>query len=205
MSVRSLPGALVLASIAIALFIIYNGYLWTCAVGSTEADISQQPTSFTLSTHTLPSVFETPELISSLAAYSEARQTADSSASSTNSGTNVEHGGERQASVLFLRIQAAADFFADDAALMSAPPAVLADVILDPYVGGVIPRSLVPTVCYVLVIAMAAWLVSKYVVGWVADMNGGSEKASKDQEVSVDAEGEERNAGVVRRKRRRVA
>ena len=46
--------------------------------------------------------------------------------------------------MLFLRVRAAADFFTTNKELMSSPPPVDVDLILDPYVSNVFPRSLGP-------------------------------------------------------------
>lgn len=63
-------------------------------------------------------------------------------------------------SVLFLRVRAAADFFTTDKKLMSSPPQVDVDLILDPYVFNVFPRSLGPTAAYIFALAVVAWIVS---------------------------------------------
>lgn len=68
---------------------------------------------------------------------------------------------ERKASLLLLQIKASADYFTDDKSLMKDPPPVLVDLILDPYLLNVIPRSLVPTAGYIAVIAVASWFVSR--------------------------------------------
>lgn len=44
---------------------------------------------------------------------------------------------------------------------MQTVPPVLVDIILDPYVLNVLPRSLVPTAAYILVVAVASWFLSK--------------------------------------------
>lgn len=62
--------------------------------------------------------------------------------------------------MLFLRVRAAADFFTTNKELMSSPPLVDIDLILDPYVFNVFPRSLGPTAVYIVVLACGAWLVS---------------------------------------------
>lgn len=62
--------------------------------------------------------------------------------------------------MLFLRVRAAADFFTTNKALMSNPPAVDVDLILDPYVFNFVPRSLGPTAAYIIALAGVAWFVS---------------------------------------------
>jgi hypothetical protein len=97
-------------------------------------------------------VFDTPELIQALAAYAEEpnRKRPEPSRSLAR---NKE-------SVLFLRARAAADFFTTNKELMSIPPPVDVDLILDPYVFNVFPRSLGPTAAYIVALAFVAWIVS---------------------------------------------
>lgn len=77
-----------------------------------------------------------------------------------HSGTGDHH----LSSVLFLRIDAAADYFTTDCELMRRPEPVLADVILDPFVFNVLPRTLVPTVGYVVLVAAASWVLASRVI-----------------------------------------
>ena len=108
----------------------------------------------------MPVVWDTPELITSLSSYAYSRQ------SSSDDDEPTQHAKEdREASLLFLRIRAKADYFTTNATLMSSPPPVDVDVILDPFVGGVLPRSLAPTVVYVLGVAAVSWFVAKMVLG----------------------------------------
>ena len=72
-------------------------------------------------------------------------------------------GGEPQvtsSSDLFLRIRSAADFFTTNHTLMQTPPPVAVDIILDPYIGNVFPRSLIPTAAYIVILAIGSWFVS---------------------------------------------
>jgi len=65
---------------------------------------------------------------------------------------------------LLIEIRAAADYFTDDKDLMSHPPPVLVDLILDPFLLNVLPRSLLPTVGYLLLVGVTTW----YVARWIA-------------------------------------
>ena len=67
-------------------------------------------------------------------------------------------------SVLFLRIFAAADYFTLNTEMMKTVPQVTVDVILDPYLFNVLPRSLVPTLGWVAVVAAVGWVAG----GWIA-------------------------------------
>ncbi|KAJ4199639.1 hypothetical protein NW767_008061 [Fusarium falciforme] len=116
----------------------------------------RQPTGFVMDVYELDTVWDTPELIQSLADYAYSRQ------SSTDSQEDREE-GERSASVLLLQIKASADYFTDDAALMRDPPPVLVDLILDPYLYNLIPRSLVPTIGFLVLVGLVAWFVARSV------------------------------------------
>ena len=69
-------------------------------------------------------------------------------------------GSHQNISPLFLRIFAAADYFSLNKTLMSDVPPVLADVILDPYILNVFPKSLGPTAVYITVLAVGGWFLS---------------------------------------------
>ena len=46
---------------------------------------------------------------------------------------------------------------------MENVPPVLVDIILDPYLLNVFPKSLLPTAGYILLVAIASWFISGYV------------------------------------------
>lgn len=96
-------------------------------------------------------VFETPELLSELAAYSAQRQ--ETACRELDALTTSQ-------SLLFLRVRAAADFYSTSRTLMQHPPPVGADVILDPYLANVVPRSLLPTGALICLVAGCAWVLS---------------------------------------------
>lgn len=121
---------------------------------------NQQPTAFHLTTYPLDTVFDTPALITSLYNYSMSRQTPSPSSSPPSPASALE----LQASVLFLRIAAAAEYFTTNATLMASPEPVLVDIILDPFVGNVLPRTLVPTVLYIVAVAVGSWVLARQVV-----------------------------------------
>lgn len=121
--------------------------------------IIQQPTAFHLTTYSLDTVFDTPELITALYNYSMSRQTLSSS-----TPPKPAHASEHEASILFLRIFAAAEYFTTNATLMAHPEPVLVDIILDPFLGNVLPRTLAPTVVYIVVVAVASWILASRLV-----------------------------------------
>lgn len=112
----------------------------------------------------LDTVWSTPELMVSLANYAYARMPEpdlENPESKSPGGPGSSQQAERTASVLLLHVQAAADYYADNTALMENPPPVLVDLILDPYILNVLPRSLLPTAGYIVVVAIVAWFVAQ--------------------------------------------
>ncbi|KAL3461091.1 hypothetical protein BJX64DRAFT_171358 [Aspergillus heterothallicus] len=129
--------------------------------------LATQPTDFTLRTYTLPEILEDHSLLSSISAYSSARpSTAQKSQKilSRNLPTTSQDAATSN-SVLFLRIVAAADYFSLNKDLMENVPPVLADIILDPFLGNVFPRSLIPTACWVGFVAVMAIFIARWVAG----------------------------------------
>lgn len=119
---------------------------------------SQQPTAFHLTAHPLDEVFDNPELITSLHNYSMSRR---QSSPSPHWDTKP---AQREASIILLRLSAAADYFTLNQTLMQHPEPVLVDLILDPFLFNILPRSLVPTVGYVVLVAGVAWVLATRVV-----------------------------------------
>jgi len=127
--------------------------------------LATQPTTFWLDTYTMAEAFENVELITSLTIYSYARHAQLSQAEIA--GLTAErfgsHNSADQSSLLFLRIQAAADYFSLNKTLMENVPPVHVDLILDPYLLNVFPQSLVPTAGYIAVIAVFSWFLSAWI------------------------------------------
>ncbi|KAK4152041.1 hypothetical protein C8A00DRAFT_44858 [Chaetomidium leptoderma] len=118
-----------------------------------------QPTEFSLSTFSLSTVWDTPELIASLHAYTTSRRHPhDDAAPVPPKGSGDS--SEREASILLLRILAAADYFTTDASLMSNVPPVDVDVILDPFLYNVLPRSIAGTAIYIVGVAIVGFLLA---------------------------------------------
>nr|POF11424.1 hypothetical protein CFP56_44262 [Quercus suber] len=119
------------------------------------------PTSFELDIYNLTHVFDSPELVQSLAGFSQNRiEGLSKSAQSV-----FRSGDNKQQTVLFLRIRSSADFFTSNTNLMLNPPPVHADLILDPYLGSILPRSLIATLSYIIFLIFASIVVSKSVWG----------------------------------------
>ncbi|KAK2041625.1 hypothetical protein LZ31DRAFT_556715 [Colletotrichum somersetense] len=125
-----------------------------------------QPTAFTLDVFELSTVWDTPELISSLATYAFSRQLEqDNSGAEDEPTQRKKHGHE--ASLLFLRVLAAADYFTDNATLIAQAEPVSVDLILDPFLLNALPRSLLPTVVYIVAVAILAWFLSRRILVWI--------------------------------------
>ncbi|OQV06209.1 hypothetical protein CLAIMM_10814 [Cladophialophora immunda] len=132
--------------------------------------LATQPTSFWLYTHSLDHAFATPDLLTSLSAYAYARHAQLGSEDSQRlllrkAKADTSHIGS---TFLFLQVFAAADYFSLNQTLMEVVPPVAVDVILDPYLFNILPRSLAPTGLYLLVIAVGAWFLSAWIARLLA-------------------------------------
>ncbi|XXG96926.1 hypothetical protein Hte_003217 [Hypoxylon texense] len=130
----------------------------------------RQPTAFRIATYDVPTVFKTPDLISELSEYAWSRRSPkgdNESQGKSATGSEASSSKKRKASVLFLQILAAADYYTTNETLMRDVPPVYVDIILDPFVFNVLPRSLVPTVGYIVVVAIASWFISRYISIWI--------------------------------------
>lgn len=133
-------------------------------------------------------VFDTPDLISSLASYSELRRSAFLNQKGTASdllppsdSLPIASQGVGSTTTLFLRISAAADYFTTNLTLMQNVPPVNVDIsekasartdstvadpigpVLDPFLLNAFPRSLLPTAGYLVLIAIGAWYLSEFI------------------------------------------
>ena len=84
----------------------------------------KQPTSFNFDLFTLDEVFNTPSIITSLAVYSESRQDYPSVINIPRPAS----AGTDPVSILFLRVEAAADYFTTNKTLMQNVPPVNVDI-----------------------------------------------------------------------------
>ncbi|KAI9872068.1 MAG: hypothetical protein M1830_002101 [Pleopsidium flavum] len=136
-----------------------------------------QPTQFCLFPHTLKEVFETPSLISSLALYSESRQT--SAPTIEEFRPNIHRFVEpsigltplQSSSTLLLEIFSAADYFTTNQTLMNNVPLVDVDIILDPYLLNIFPKSLLPTAVYITILAVLGWYLSDVIWKWLYNLS----------------------------------
>src|SRR6266516_4705638 len=115
-------------------------------------------------THTVPDTFGNSDLITSLSTYTYARQAELNDFQVQQLVARRVYDQKisiaSQKSVLFLQIFAAANYFSLNETLMSDVPPVLVDVILDPYLLNVFPKSLVPTAGYLIILAFGSWFLS---------------------------------------------
>lgn len=72
--------------------------------------------------------------------------------------------------MLFLQVFAAADYYTTNKALMQNVPPVLVDIILDPFILNVFPRSLVPTAGYLTIVAIGSWFLAKAIAKWLSNI-----------------------------------
>ncbi|KFZ19852.1 hypothetical protein V501_00469 [Pseudogymnoascus sp. VKM F-4519 (FW-2642)] len=127
-----------------------------------------KPTSFHLETYEVVDVFKNPSLIMSLAEYSETQQSKpESPGDSLKSAFRPAHGTTDQ-SLLLLSISTAADYYTTDAYLMKNPSPVFVDIILDPFILNVFPRSLVPTAGYIAIVAIGSFFVARFMSRFLA-------------------------------------
>lgn len=104
----------------------------------------------------------------SLAEYSKTHQyRSDPVGDPVKSGIKSATGTTEQ-SLLLLSISVAADYYTTDVALMSNPSPVLVDIILDPFIFNVFPRSLVPTAGYITIVAIGSFFVARFMSRYLA-------------------------------------
>ena len=149
---------------------------WFVEDGRGANSCIQQPTGFVLHVYELDAVWSTPELVQSLAGYAYSRQDQEAELHEESPRQGER---EREASLLLLQIKASADYFTDDAALMKDPPPVRVDLILDPYLFNVVPRSLVPTAGYMVLIGAVAWFVSRSIASKLQAIAVSADSADK--------------------------
>ncbi|PTB39905.1 hypothetical protein M441DRAFT_58747, partial [Trichoderma asperellum CBS 433.97] len=140
-----------------------------------------QPTAFTLDTYTLSTIFSTPSLLQSLTQHTTSTQQQGDEEGHQQKRSNRPLTAENGSSVLLLRVLAAADYFSHHSSLMKDPPPVLVDLILDPYLYNVLPQSLVPKVCYIVVVSIVSWFVARWVSNSLVSVasSGDTDQAKK--------------------------
>ncbi|RMZ90841.1 hypothetical protein DV736_g1920, partial [Chaetothyriales sp. CBS 134916] len=129
--------------------------------------IATQPTQFWLYGHTMDAIFASPDLLSALTTYSNARHqsTTAEELDQIRSRRSQRHFNANTAltTFLFLQIFAKADYYTLNNTMMDIVPPVQVDLILDPYLLNVLPTTLLSTVGFILAIAVVGWFIS----GWI--------------------------------------
>jgi hypothetical protein len=136
-------------------------------------NFDQQPTDFWLDTYPIAHVLDTPSLIASATKYSDQRQALD-----LGKPGHPTKDDPLPESILFLRIQAAASYYSSNRTLMEHPLPVDVDIILDPFLLNILPRSLGPTAIYITIVSIGAWVLSAYIYRWLASI--AEEQTQKD-------------------------
>ncbi|QLI67106.1 uncharacterized protein G6M90_00g034920 [Metarhizium brunneum] len=131
-----------------------------------------EPTRFDMEAYTLDTVLENDKLLQSLNAYAAFRPKIQT----TKQSTIIPN-----SSSLLIEIHSAADYFTDNAELMANPPPVLVDLILDPFLLNVLPKSLLPTVGYLSLLGVVTWFVARWVASSLQSVADSMETPSKKQ------------------------
>jgi hypothetical protein len=125
--------------------------------------LATQPTSFSLGSFDVNAVFQDPDLLQSLSEYSYSRH-AELGSADTELLQQRKVIPRSDTTFLFLRVDAAADYYSLDDGLMETVPPVAVDIILDRYILNVFPQSLLSTGLYLILVAVGAWFLS----GWIS-------------------------------------
>jgi hypothetical protein len=117
-------------------------------------------------------VFEEPELVASLATYSQTRQAQEESIEYQKPGISKtfkesNYKSDQLKSVTLIQVFALADYFTTNRTLMDQVPPVLVDITLDPYLLNIYPESLVGTGLYLVVIATGSWYFASFMARWL--------------------------------------
>lgn len=96
--------------------------------------------------------------------------TEDRTPYATSMDLNYQHNPDEVISTLFLQIYAKADYYTMNQTLMENVPPVFVDIILDPYIFNIIPRSLVPTAAYIILLAVGSWYLSRVIMEWICSI-----------------------------------
>lgn len=129
----------------------------------------------------LHTVWGTAELIQSITEYASSRTNPSQDPEPQIPEFKSDEAGKGSSSVLLLRILAAADYFTDDADLMLDPPPVLVDLILDPFLYNVLPRSLISTSGYIVAVAIVTWFAARWIASYLGTIATSQDSGKKQQ------------------------
>ena len=85
-------------------------------------------------------------------------------------GASADVSGLGSGSHLYLKISAIASYFTTNNTLMERPEPVLVDIILDEYLLGALPRSLLNVGLFIVLLVAVAWYLGIWVVRWINDI-----------------------------------
>ncbi|KOS21999.1 hypothetical protein ESCO_001678 [Escovopsis weberi] len=146
-----------------------------------------QPSSFDLDVYSTAAVSASPSLLQSLSEYIDAstpsppsntHDTDDDDEEDQTPGKGKD--GAAATSAMLLRVRARADYVSHHRSLMqSPPPPVLVDLILDPYVYNLAPRSLLPTAAYLAGAALVAWFLAQWIARSLISIAGSGGRQEK--------------------------
>jgi hypothetical protein len=105
--------------------------------------------------------------------------TEDPTPDITNLHPKYKHNPDEVVATLFLQIYAKADYYTMNQTLMENVPPVFVDIILDPYIFNIVPRSLVPTAAYIILLAVGGWYLSRYIMDWICSIATGEPNNEK--------------------------
>lgn len=127
-----------------------------------------QPTNFEIDVFDVDRVLNIPQLVERIPLGQHQHQTLDVAPI------------DQAESILFLRVWSAAAFFTTNKTLMQSPPPVDVDIILDPYLANVFPKSLLPTAAYIICLAVSSWYASGIIWKVLSPTAAAGEKVHKD-------------------------
>ncbi|KAI5303142.1 hypothetical protein KEM56_007866 [Ascosphaera pollenicola] len=152
--------------------------------------LATQPTEFWLDAFTIDEVRESLALnasIESFIASEQGQKQLDGKSADIGTKVNSENVLAISSS-LFLRLIAAADYFTLNETLMQSPEPVHVDLILDPFLANIFPRSLVPVGIYISIVAVIAWFVSGIIWKFISGISDSDvavqEKMTKDKKTA---------------------
>jgi len=112
-----------------------------------------------LETFELQTVHDDPDLFISLSrtGHQQGISLADPNSSANTTTTTTSSSSSR----LLLRIVATADYYTDRQDLMESASPTYTEIILDPWVYGLVPATIVPIAAYVLAVAALAYPLAR--------------------------------------------
>ena len=82
---------------------------------------------------------------------------------------------------MLLRVSVAANYFSLDPVRMRSPEPLRAELMLDPFVAGILPQSVGPTLIFAVVVAVAGWLAGGALWRFFQELGGVDQEQAKQQ------------------------